>query len=225
MTRLTFEDEQQPAGIPGWALTYIDLMWLLLLFFILRSAVSEISEGHRYLEMTAALKKRFGVEAEDPAGEGKAKKAEPRTFSKDRTQSSEILRKGLDETAAARKRSLASRGVIYFPDGEEKLRSEQKQILQAVAEQIGHTTGAIEIRGEAFEKAADAEKTSRAAVDTAYARCVAARDYLVKLGIEPLRLRIAVGGARKSPGERPCVQLYTVTEVLAEIPEKIPAKR
>ena len=57
MTRLPLEDEEQPARIPGWALTYIDLMWLLLLFFILRSAVSEISEGHRYREIDRRVKK------------------------------------------------------------------------------------------------------------------------------------------------------------------------
>jgi outer membrane protein OmpA-like peptidoglycan-associated protein len=225
MTRQILEDEEQPAKIPGWALTYIDLLWLLLLFFILRSAVSEIGEGRRYREITAALKKRFGAETAAIVGDGKEKNAAAGAVAKDRTQYSEILREGLDKTAAARKRSLTSRGVIYFPDGEDKLQSEQKQILQAVAQEIGHASEAIEIRGEEAEKAANAEKTDRPAADPAYARCAAARDYLVKLGIDPRRLRIALGGERLPQGERPRVQLYSVTEFVADKPAKTAAKR
>jgi flagellar motor protein MotB len=226
MTCQILDDEERPAVIPGWALTYIDLLWLLLLFFIFRSAVSEISEGRRYREITAALKRRFGTDAAAFAEDDKQRRqTESGTIAKDRTQYNEIMREGLDKTAAARERSLTSQGVIYFPDGEDKLQSEQKQILQAVAEQIGPASTVLEIRGEAAEKSVDAAKAGRSAVDPAYARCVAARDYLVKLGIEPQRLRIAVGGEKQPPGEKARVQLYSVTEIVAEIPGKIPAKR
>ena len=171
--------------------------------------------------MTAALKKRFGVEAEATAAAANHEKARTAASAKDRTQYGEILREGLEEAAAARKRSLAFRGAIYFPEGEDKLQSEQKQILQAVAKQIGHASELIEIRGEADEKTADAENPNRSAVDPAYARCVAARDYLVKLGIEPRRLRIASSARGNRSAERkPRVQLYSVTEILAEIPGK-----
>jgi outer membrane protein OmpA-like peptidoglycan-associated protein len=228
MTRQILEDEPQPAKIPGWALTYIDLLWLLLLFFILRSAVSEIGEGRRYREITSALKRRFGVEAAATTGGSKESKAAAETIAKDRKQYSEVLREGFDKTAAAQPRSLTLRGAVYFAENDVKLQSEQKQILQAVAERIGREADAIEIRGEAYEtreKAAETDRTDRAATDSAYARCVAARDYLVKLGVAPGRLRIAVDGGRPPPGARPRVQLYSVTEMVAEKPGKSPTKR
>jgi flagellar motor protein MotB len=217
MTRPILEDEDQSARNPSWTLTYIDLLWLLLLFFILRGAVGENGQGRHYREITAALKKRFGTEAAvEPAGQ-QAKNSESTAGAKDRSQYDEILQEGLDRAAEAKKRSLISRGTIYFSEGEQ-LQGEQKQILQAVAEQIGLGLETIEIRGQA------AEKTERAATDPAYARCVATRDYLVKLGIAPRRLRIAVDGQRPPPGERPCVQLYSVVEI-AEKPGKTPVRR
>jgi flagellar motor protein MotB len=224
MTRPILDDEEQPARIPGWAMTYIDLLWLLLLFFILRSAVGEIGESRRYRDISAALKKRFGMEAMAVPAEQSTNKTEIAANGNDRTQYSEIVRQGLDEAAEKKKRSLASRGVIYFSEGEDQLQSEQKQILQAVAEQIGHASETIEICGVTVEKTVAAGKVDRAAVDPTYARCVAARDYLVKLGIEPRRLRIAIGGEKRRPGERPCVRLYGVAEI-AEKPGKIPVKR
>jgi outer membrane protein OmpA-like peptidoglycan-associated protein len=225
MTRPLLEEEEQPAKVPGWAYTYIDLLWLLLLFFILRSAVSEVSDGPLYHNMAAALKHRFGVEAKATVAAGNRKNLETAASGGNRPQYGEILREGLEEAGESRKRSLAFRGAIYFPEGEDKLLSDQKQILQAVARQIGHSSELIEIRAEADDKTADVENPNRSAADPAYGRCIAARDYLVKLGIEPRRLRIAVVGAGQSSEERPRVQLYSVTEILAENPGKKPAKR
>jgi len=225
MTRQILEEEEQPARIPGWALTYIDLLWLLLLFFILRSALGDTGEGRHYREITAALKKRFGVEVAAIPRENGENKTGSGTAAEDRARYGEILREGLDDKAPSRQRSLAARGVIYFPDGADKLQSEQKQILQAVAEQIGATSATIEIRGEVAEQPVNAGKAGGSAADPSYARCVAARDYLVILGIAPQRLRIAVGGQKQSPGERPRVQLYSVTEIAAENSANKPAKR
>lgn len=219
MTRPILEDEEQPGRIPSWTLTYIDLLWLLLLFFILRSAVGESGQSRHYREITAALKKRFGMEASvEPLQQQQEKDSAATAIAKNRTQYDEIVREGLDQAAEEKKRSLVSRGVIYFSEEDYQLQGEQKQILQAVAEQIGHASETIEIRGQA------AEKVERMAGDAAYARCVATRDYLVKLGIEPRRLRIAVGCEKKPPGERPCVRLYCVAEI-AEKPGKTPVKR
>jgi flagellar motor protein MotB len=214
MNRPFLEDEEPPARVPGWALTYIDLLWLLLLFFILQAAVSAIGTGHRFRDLTAALKKRFGTEAVAVARN--EQKRETAADAKDRAQYGETIREGFDDSTAALKRSLTLRGAIYFPDGEVNLQGEQKQLLQAVAEVVGRTSVSIEIRGEATENATEAGKAGAAAADQAYARCAAARNYLIKLGIEPRRLRIAIGDSRRPAGEKPRVTLYSVTEIAAE---------
>jgi outer membrane protein OmpA-like peptidoglycan-associated protein len=219
MIRRIIEDEEQPAKVPGWTFTYIDLLWLLLLFFILRGAIGVVGDNRHYREITAALKKRFGAEAAATPGDD-ANKAATETFAADRTQYSEALREGFDDTAAARQRSLALQGTLRFADGEKMIANEHKQILQAVAEQIGPTKETIEIRGEAAAR----PRTGDAA-DPAYTRCVSARDQLVKLGIAPDRLRIAVVAQRRPAGERPRVQLYAVVETVAETPKKPLTKR
>jgi hypothetical protein len=224
MNRRILEDEEQPAKIPGWALTYIDLLWLLLLFFILRSAVSDISESRHYREVTAALKKRFGLETAANAGE-KNIKSDTGAIIKDRASYSEVLSDSLNDAATMRKRSLTSRGVIYFSDKDGKLQSEQKQVLQAVAGRIGPASGVIEIHGDAAEKAVNTVKTNHSAADSAYACCTATRDYLIQLGIDPGRLRIAVGGEKRTPGDRTEVRIYSVTEIVAEKPGKKPVAR
>jgi flagellar motor protein MotB len=214
MRRPLLDDEEQPARVPGWAMTYIDLLWLLLLFFILRSAVGDGGTSHHYREITDALNKRFGshTEAKPDAKKMIADAA------KDRMSYAELEREGFAREAEAKKRQVLARGAIFFPEREIKLQSEQKLILQAVAERIGQTAETIEIRGEAAESKAESDRTDQPSIDPAYARCVAARDYLVKLGIEPRRLRIVVTEEKTQATERPRVQLYSITEMVAEKP-------
>jgi chemotaxis protein MotB len=207
MTRPILEDEEPPLRVPGWAFTYIDLMWLLLIFFILRSVLGDVGDSRRYRDIAAALKKRFGVEARPSSCGMQDKKARADSIAKDRKEYGEIVRDGFDDKADSKKRLLACQGVIYFPDEAAQLQSEQRQLLQAVAERIGHDACEVEIRGDA--------------ADSSYARCIAARDFLVKLGIEPKRLRIALGGERSPESERPQVRLYSVTEIVAERSGKV----
>jgi outer membrane protein OmpA-like peptidoglycan-associated protein len=221
MARPILEDEEQQPKVPGWAYTYIDLLWLLLVFFILRIAVSEVCDGPLYRKMAAAMKHRFGVEAEATAAGGSMKNTDGKT----KTQYGEIVKEGWDAAAETRRRTLALRGTVYFSAGEDGLQSEQKQILQAVAKQVGRSRDQIEIRAEAEAKSSEGENANRPAVDPPYARCVAARDYLVRLGIDPQKLRIAVIPAERSASDRPCVRLYCVSEISAEASAKKPAKR
>lgn len=221
MTRPILEDEEQQPKVPGWAYTYIDLLWLLLVFFILQIAVSEVSDGPLYRRMAAAMKHRFGVEAEATAAGGSKKTA----VGQNKLQYGEVLKEGWDAAAEARRRMLALRGTVYFSEGDDSLQSEQKQILQAVAKQVGRSRDQIEIRAEAEEKSPNAESANRPAVEPPYARCVAARDYFVRLGIDPQKLRIAVVAAERSASDRPCVRLYCVSEISAEASVKKPAKR
>jgi hypothetical protein len=87
-----------------------------------------------------------------------------------------------------------------------------------VAERIGQTSESIEIRGEAVAGKEESDRTDPPGVDPAYARCVATRDYLVKLGIDPGRLRIVVTEAKTQTVERPRVRMYSITEMVAEKP-------
>jgi flagellar motor protein MotB len=53
------------ADAPRWAVTYGDMMSLVLCFFVLLAAISEVREGARYRVVAASLRSVFG--ADDPA--------------------------------------------------------------------------------------------------------------------------------------------------------------
>lgn len=52
--------EDPPPSVPEWTLTYGDLMSLLLTFFVLLAAMSEIRKDDRFSSVASALHERFG---------------------------------------------------------------------------------------------------------------------------------------------------------------------
>ena len=60
--------DQAPAkvveeGLPGWVMTFADLMSLLMCFFVLLLAFSEMDVS-KYKEMAGSMKNAFGVQRE-----------------------------------------------------------------------------------------------------------------------------------------------------------------
>ena len=47
-------------GIPGWVVTFGDMMALLLCFFILLQMFSEFKRDHEYQRVVTAIKEAFG---------------------------------------------------------------------------------------------------------------------------------------------------------------------
>jgi chemotaxis protein MotB len=60
------ENEDAPAGIPAWVMTFADLMSLLMCFFVLLLSFSEI-DAKRFKQIAGELSKAFGVQREVPA--------------------------------------------------------------------------------------------------------------------------------------------------------------
>ncbi len=59
-------EEEAPAGIPAWVMTFADLMSLLMCFFVLLLSFSEI-DAMRFKQIAGELAKAFGVQREVPA--------------------------------------------------------------------------------------------------------------------------------------------------------------
>jgi flagellar motor protein MotB len=62
MRRLLQEDESPPAA-PAWALSFGDMMALLLAMFVLLASMSEVKEECKFRAMADSLRERFGGEA------------------------------------------------------------------------------------------------------------------------------------------------------------------
>ncbi|MDO9624155.1 MAG: flagellar motor protein MotB [Pseudomonas sp.] len=60
------DDDEAPAGIPAWVMTFADLMSLLMCFFVLLLSFSEI-DAMRFKQIAGELSKAFGVQRDVPA--------------------------------------------------------------------------------------------------------------------------------------------------------------
>jgi chemotaxis protein MotB len=60
------DEEEAPAGIPAWVMTFADLMSLLMCFFVLLLSFSEI-DAMRFKQIAGELSKAFGVQRDVPA--------------------------------------------------------------------------------------------------------------------------------------------------------------
>ncbi|MEL6868208.1 MAG: flagellar motor protein MotB [Pseudomonadota bacterium] len=55
--------KEAPAGVPAWVMTFADLMTLLMCFFVLLLAFSEM-DAQKFKELSGSVKNAFGVQAE-----------------------------------------------------------------------------------------------------------------------------------------------------------------
>ncbi len=54
------KQKKDSGGVPEWVVTYGDMMSLLLCFFILLAAFSELKREHEYQRVVTAVKEAFG---------------------------------------------------------------------------------------------------------------------------------------------------------------------
>jgi chemotaxis protein MotB len=57
------EAEEAPAGLPGWVMTFADLMTLLMCFFVLMLSFSEMDVA-KFKQLAGSMQEAFGVQAE-----------------------------------------------------------------------------------------------------------------------------------------------------------------
>jgi chemotaxis protein MotB len=55
--------KQESAGVPAWVMTFADLMTLLMCFFVLLLAFSEM-DAAKFKQLSGSMKDAFGVQAE-----------------------------------------------------------------------------------------------------------------------------------------------------------------
>ena len=60
-TNMTIEDEP-PAAVPDWILTYGDMMSLLLTFFIMLVSMSEMKSPEKFHAMADSMRQQFGLD-------------------------------------------------------------------------------------------------------------------------------------------------------------------
>jgi chemotaxis protein MotB len=202
-------EELNADAAPGWTVTYADLMSLLLTFFILLAAMSEIRENDKYQGVADSLHEQFGRASTTEgakAGEfkprnalfaslalaGRAKRKSllqnPAMEAKNEAEVSprvRVVRSGERTTVGT---------VVYFDQSSTELTAEACEDLVETAELLRGKPQKIEIRGHTAPSAAS--EIGGNAWTLAFERATATMNFLVEqLQIEPKRIRLSVAGA------------------------------
>jgi chemotaxis protein MotB len=195
-------------GVPEWVVTYGDVMSLLLTFFIMFAAMSQIKkEDDKYQAVVESLREQFGYDLtqKDIPGEFKVRNSPWELLaSLGRAKRKDMANGGNDVVAIngdnyqveAIRPGLSTimGGAIYFDEDSAELLDDGKNVLDQLIPLIVGKPQKIEIRGHSSRKPAFPREGIRDRWDLAYQRCYNVMKYLVAHGIEPKRLRLSSAG-------------------------------
>jgi len=195
-------------GAPGWIVTYGDMVTLLLTFFVMLLAMSEVKQDDAFVEFMQAIREAFGYEGgmkQTPLEEVQVPRnvelrdmliipVRPDDFSESNDKG---LRGRQHKVTSIRPaEEFAVGGKVLFPPTSSELTAQQRQVLAEFAGGLVGFDTQIEVRGHSslapLEKSAFADH-----LDLAYCRARAVADELVATGIDPRRIVIVAAGANE----------------------------
>ena len=178
-------------GVPEWVVTYGDMMSLLLCFFILLAAFSELKREHEYQRVITAVKEAFGysggvgvMPTDDPPlrsmiqlmEELAQKSRENSKVSESDTQG--VTGKRTRVTKVQEGMMFTIGGHLTFAPGSAVLRDEAKDELLRVAKLLKGRRNKIAIRGHASSKVLGPESPFEDLLDLSYYRAKVIGEFL-----------------------------------------------
>jgi len=199
--------KKKQQGVPEWVVTYGDMMSLLLTFFILLAAFSELKREHEYQKVITAVKEAFGYSG----GVGVMPSRDPPLRSMIETleqlAKKELEKKQLSASQAKGIRGEQTKvrrvdeglmftigGTLSFEPGSAELLPGAKEELTKVAKLFRGRNNNNEIRGHAAPQALPTGSPFDDLWDLSYARAKSVKDFLVEHG--GLQERVMVVEAR-----------------------------
>lgn len=196
-----------PAGAPDWVLTYGDMMSLLLTFFILLVALSEIKKEDQFRAVVEEVQKAFGVHGgggrlptqDDPELSLIKRLEEMSTQQRRFANRSDADDPGIEgnHQAVTKVREglkFVVGGYITFEPGSADLSDKARRELMKIANLVRGTTNKLEIRGHAAsaETQLDVGSPYPDLWSLSYARAKAVMGFLTsqEVGIRPERCRL-----------------------------------
>lgn len=201
------KERPPPPGVPEWVVTFGDMMSLLLCFFILLAAFSEIKQERDYIDVVRSIQEAFGysggvgqLDTEDPPSNSQITSMEelinsigqsvkmneartPSTAGPDPTSS--YVAEGLKTVVGT---------TIPFEGGSHELTESTRAYLASeVVPKLKGLRFNVEVRGHAFGRE---DRAAGGDVDhMSFMRAKAVKDFLVTQGIEPGRLTVTAAGS------------------------------
>lgn len=206
-------EKKQKAGVPEWVLTYGDMMTLLLCFFILLAAFSELKKEDEFKVVAEIVRQSLGLSG---GGGHLPTDDDPKLTMLQRLEQREIRQMMKQNTSAADDPGMDGRhsevtrvregwkfavgGQIRFAPGSTQLTDASKANLNKIAELVKGYTNKIEIRGHASNRELMGQSAWRDLRELSYARAAAVEDYLISEEggrVDPTRLRVVACADRE----------------------------
>ncbi|QDU59189.1 flagellar motor protein MotB [Planctomycetes bacterium Pan216] len=220
------DDDDEGGGVPDWVLTYGDMMSLLLCFFVLIAAMSEIKKDEQMEAIVRSLIKQFGDKEtisrfnesqELSRTDKKEGRIQDPTDVKDPTTRNQADAGSEGKEGEKRKTVVVSDGrpqaigeSIYFDPDSATLTDDDKKQLMKKMNRLRGLQHLVEIRASVSPEDRSTEGSADQGIDLAYRRAKAVADYLVDEGglrrelvrlafDAPSTTRMRAGGDRDSP--------------------------
>jgi len=191
-------------GVPEWVVTFGDMMSLLLCFFILLAAFSELKKEHEYQQVVNAVKEAFGnmggvgmVPVNDPPTQSLIKKLDQLTL--ESRQKMKVSQSQVDGVFGKNtKVKRVQDGLVFTLGGNStferesaELKSNVKDEIRAIAKLIDGRRNIVSIRGHTDAKVLAPSSQWPDLYALSYARAQAVMDFLTgELGLKPEIFRL-----------------------------------
>lgn len=195
-----------PGGAPEWVMTYGDMMSLLLTFFIMLVAMSEIKKEDQWRAIVEAVKKSFGMKVgggsipskEDPLLQHISVLDEMHLKKEKLDHISKSVEDGPDgkhNKVTKPRPSLiyVEGGAIIFEPGSADLSDTGKKQLRQIGEKLRGLRHKIEVHGHASSIELELSESNYSDLRTlSYDRAVKVADYLTgsEGGLDPQQIRV-----------------------------------
>lgn len=204
-------EEDPPAGVPEWVVSFGDMMSLLLTFFIMLVSMSEMKKDDKFQAVVDSLREQFGDSmAAVMVQSGELRPPNGRIVKLQKTaknQRDSLVRgskvtgpKGdFDRVEVIRPGKRSGVGLVaYFDDMTAELSDESKEKLRQLNDEIAGKPQKIEVRGHTSLRPLDPSGPFADHWELAYERALVTMRFLEKdLGVDPRRIRITSAGANE----------------------------
>ena len=215
-----------PEGVPGWIVSYGDMMSLLLTFFIMLYAMSSI-DAKKAETVTQVMRETFGTSKDAIFVPFPAKESLTSTLGSqksNRSQTVETVQSGnptKSKIPVIKPVEKITKGVILFENDSDTLGKDAIVAIQETYQQLKGSPLMIELRGHTGLNERGANSDS---MDLAYARAYMVRKHLIDLGIDPIRIIVTAWGTNHMSGSVVPSQVgvsnaYVEVVLISETPE------
>lgn len=202
------KEEDEVPGVPEWMCTFGDMMSLLLTFFIMLFSMS-VMETEKSAMVIESMREQFGhdmgpqIPVPGPSLPVNSMAGTPRSMGRAKLFD---LKNGGDKVKAptgdhprvqaVRAGAVSTSGKVAFTPSSATLTEQDKQDLDAIFTQVKGLPQVVEIRAHTSSRPIE-NPAYRDKLDLCYMRARIVLEYLVKLGLDPKRVRLSLAGSNE----------------------------